>query len=122
MATIKRLITDELEFISDNAAFFNVIHDQRFNLQLRSEVNEDEILERIMPLMFSKINVTAEVIKRGQENGVFQSVNPREAAFMLTSLIHTCLLLLSLDPKYVVLMDKAELVEKIFLEGLLLRE
>jgi TetR/AcrR family fatty acid metabolism transcriptional regulator len=122
VTTIKRLIMNELAFFSDNAAFFKVIHDQRFNLQLRAQVNEDEIRERVMPLMFSKINVTADVIKRGQENGVFQSVNPREAAFMLTSLIHTCLLLLDLGPKDVVLMDKAELVERIFLEGLLMRQ
>ncbi|HIE27971.1 TPA: TetR/AcrR family transcriptional regulator [Candidatus Poribacteria bacterium] len=122
VATIKRLITDELTFFSDNAAFFKVIHDQRFNLQLRAQVNEDEIRERVMPLMFSKINVTAEVIKLGQENGVFQAVNPKEAAFMLTSLVHTCLLLLNLAPEDVVLTDKAELVEKIFLEGLLMRK
>ena len=121
VATIKRLITNELLFFSDNADFFKVLYAQRSNFQLRAQ--EDEIRERAKPLMLSNVNAVAKVIKRGQENGVFQSVNERDAAFMLTSLTHTCVFLQILEPESVVSMkDRAGLVEKIFLEGLLIRE
>jgi len=123
VATIKRLITNELLFFSDNADFFKVFYAQRSNFQLRAQVDEDEIRERATPLILSNVNAVAKVIKRGQENGVFQSVNERDAAFMLTSLTHTCVFLQILEPENVVPMkDRTELVEKIFLEGLLIRE
>ena len=70
-----------------------------------------------------KADAIAKVIKHGREDGVFQSVNEIDAAFMLTSLIHTCVFIQILEPENVVPMnDRAELVEKIFLEGLLVRE
>lgn len=123
VAAIKRLITDELAFFSDNADFFKVFYSQHSNFQFRTQVDEDEIRERVMPFVISKVDAVAGVIKRGQENGVFQSVNERDAAFMLTSLIHTCVFLQILEPENVVPMEnKAELVEKIFLEGLSIRE
>jgi len=122
VAAIKRLIADEILFFSDNADFFKVIYAQHSNLQLRAQVSEEELQGRVTPPVLSKINAIAKVIKRGQENGVFQSVDERKAAFMFVSLIHTCIFLEILEPENVVLMDRAELVEKIFLEGLLVRE
>jgi len=123
VAVIKRLINDELNFFSDNAAFFKVFYSQRSNLQLRGEVNEDDIHARVKPFVLSKVNVVVEVIEHGQESGVFQSVGAKDAAFMLTSLIHTCVFLQTLEPENVSPMEnQAKLVEKIFLEGLLIRE
>jgi len=123
VSAIKRLITNELDFFSDNAAFFKAFYAQRSDIQFRAQVGEDEIQERVMPLVLAKVNAIAQVIKRGQENGVFQqSVNEREAAFMFISLIKTGVFLEILEPGHVVLTDKAELVERIFLEGLLTRK
>ena len=120
---IKRLINDELNFFSDNAAFFKVFYAQRLNFQFRAQMDKDEIHERIKPFVISKADAIAKVIKHGREDGVFQSVNEIDAAFMLTSLIHTCVFIQILEPENVVPMnDRAELVEKIFLEGLLVRE
>jgi len=123
VATIKQLISDELTFFAKNAAFFKVLYAQRSNFQLRAQVNEDEIRERVLPCALSNIDAIAEVIKLGQEKGVLQpGLNERETAFMLVSLIHTCVFLKILDPEHVVLMDEAKLVEGIFLNGLLVRE
>jgi AcrR family transcriptional regulator len=120
---IKRLINDELNFFSDNTDFFKAFYAQHHDFQFRAQVDEDEIHERVKPFVISKTDAVAKVIKRGQEIGAFQSVNERDAAFMLISLIHTCVFLQILEPENVVSMkDRAELVEKIFLEGLLVRE
>ncbi|MBM3235381.1 TetR/AcrR family transcriptional regulator [Candidatus Poribacteria bacterium] len=123
VTAIKRLINDELAFFADNAAFFRVFYAQRHDFQFRAQVDEDEIHERVKPFVISKTDAVAKVIKCGQEIGAFQSVNERDAAFMLISLIHTCVLIQLLEPENVVPMkDRAELVEKIFLNGLLVRE
>jgi AcrR family transcriptional regulator len=123
VSAIKQLINDELQFFADNAAFFKVFYAQRSNLQLHDEVNEDEIRDRIMPFVLSKVDAVAGIIKRGQENNVFQSLNPKDAAVMLISLIHTCAALpqFSDSENVISIDDKADLVAKIFLEGLLRR-
>jgi AcrR family transcriptional regulator len=123
VAAIKRLIADELKFFNDNAEFFKVLCAQRTNIQLRVEISDDKIHERIMPIMFNNVNTVAECIQRGQKAGLFQQVNPKETAFMLSSLIHTCVFLQIIEAdESKNLLDKAELVSKIFLEGLLVRE
>jgi len=59
----------------------------------------------------------AGIIKRGQENDVFQSLNPRDTAVMLISLIHTCAALPQFPDSEPVISidDKANLVARIFL-------
>lgn len=116
VTAIKKIIVKELEFFRDNIEFFMIY-------RLQAKLSDDEIKERVLPIVQTKIDATAKCISRGQEDGVFQSVNPREAAFMLTALIHTCIFMrvATLDEN-TNLVDKAELVSKIFLDGLLVRE
>lgn len=126
--TIKRLIADELSFFSDNAAFFKVLYAQRSDFQLGTQEKINRIRKRVLPLMLKNIETKAKVIKHGQEMGVFQKLyqgndfGATEAAFMLTSIIHTCVFIWLLQPENANLTEKAKLAEKIFLEGLLVRE
>jgi len=128
VATIKRLIEDELSFFSDNAAFFKVLYAQRSDFQLGTQESVNRIRERVLPLMLRNIDAIAKVIRHGQESGVFNRLTEgndfgaKEAAFMLTSIIHTCVLLWILQPENANLIDKAELAEMIILEGILFRE
>ena len=123
VAAIKRVIVVELAFFNDNVEFFMVIHCQRSEIQFQAKLSDDEIKERILPIIYKKIDAVAECIKCGQESGVFLSVNPREAAFMLSALIHTCVFMHVTTPdEHANLLDKADLVSKIFLDGLLVRE
>jgi len=122
VAAIKGLIDEELAFFSDNTDFFKVFYAQHSNHQFRTQMREDGMQGRVMPLVLSEVNAVAKVIKRGQENGVFQPVNEKEAALMFISMIHTCVFLQIVEPEHVALMDKSKLVERIFLEGLLIRE
>lgn len=128
VAAIKRLIADELSFFSDNAAFLKVLYAQRSDFQLGTQEKINSIRKRVLPLMLKNNDAIAKVIKHGQEMGVFQKLyegndfGATEAAFMLTSIIHTCVFLWILWPEDANLIDKVELAEKIFLEGLLVRE
>ena len=139
VATIKRLIEDELLFFSNNAAFFKVftsftddfvlrLYAQRSDLQLGAQALSNRIRQRVLPLMLKNIDAVAKVIRHGQEISVFRKLyeegdfGATEAAFMLTSIIHTCVFLWLLQPENANLIDKAGLAKMIFLEGLLVRE
>lgn len=119
---IKKLIEVELAFFSDNKEFFIIFCHQKSEIQFHVEL-DDEMKGRIIPIIHRKVNFIADYIRKGQESGVFQSVNSVEAAFMLTALIHTCVFMnvikLEEDNN---LLEKADLVRKIFLDGLLVRD
>jgi len=119
---IKRAIEVELEFFNENMEFFLVFQRQRGEIQLHAKLSDDEIKDRVLPFINSKVGIISKYIKQGQKNGTFQTVNPTEAAFMLTALIHTCVFMRVMSQQDNNLLGKADIIGKIFLNGLLVRE
>ncbi|MDA1190539.1 MAG: TetR/AcrR family transcriptional regulator [Candidatus Poribacteria bacterium] len=118
---IRRIVHAQLDFFVANIEFVRMLFVQLGNFHLGESQSLSDIRQRWLPAMLQTINLTTSAIERGQSEGAFRNVPARDAAMTLDAMIRNCVFMQALDP-FTDLATKGQVVETIFLEGMLNHE
>jgi len=111
---IERIIEAQLKFFEGNKDFFKIVTSEssRFELGLK-----DELRKNLMKEYLGYIDLLAQAIRKGKEEGIFKSLDAKKMAATLRGIIDAITFQWLLSKKKESLVSNAPLIMKLFLSG-----
>jgi TetR/AcrR family transcriptional regulator len=119
VAGLKEIIKRLLDFSEENAGFFKIMSSEQAHFEIHAEMVTDRNFKgRIMASVSRNTSIIADYLQRGMEMGAFKHVNPKDAAFVLLSVIRAFAFRQIIEPTEVKLSEKSETIFAILMDGL----
>lgn len=116
---VKEIIKRQMDFCEENLDFFKILFSERSHFEVHSRTADRRDLKKhAKSLLLQNVDTLADYIQRGIDIGVFRKVDPKDASFLLLSIIHGFATGAIVYPKKFKLPQKAEVITTIFLKGL----
>jgi AcrR family transcriptional regulator len=111
---IKKVLRLQFEFIERNRDFFRIYISERNRFEWTVK---DDLGKGIHEKMVTYINVLAEVMRQGIEEGEFRPLDPVDLAHALVGMVNSFVFEWMIGPQPYPLISKLETVLEIFLDG-----
>jgi AcrR family transcriptional regulator len=114
MERIKKALRLQFEFFGRNRDFFRIYISERNRFEWTVK---DDLGKGIHEKMVTYINLLAEVMKQGMEEGEFRPLNPLDLAHALVGIVNSFVFEWMISSKPYPLISKLDMVLEIFLGG-----
>jgi len=120
IAGIKDMVQRELIFCEENVDLFKILASESAMIELHTEIGRNcDFKQRIMGTISQSITALTDFIQYGIDLGILKKVNPRDAALGLLGMVREFSSRWIMGSEEGRLRDKADIINKIFLYGLM---